>query len=126
MSLDVYLNSSETIDEECICSCCDNIHIRKSPSCVYRANITHNLGKMANAAGIYTPLWRPEEMAAVIARDLIWVLEDGLKKLIKDPDEYEKYNSPNGYGMYEHFVEFVSEYLEACKKFPEALIEVSR
>ncbi len=28
---------------------------------VYSANITHNLGEMADKAGIYYALWRPEE-----------------------------------------------------------------
>lgn len=28
----------------------------------YHANITHNLGKMAEAAGIYHALWRPDEI----------------------------------------------------------------
>lgn len=29
---------------------------------VYEANITHNLNKMAQEAGIYTALWRPSEL----------------------------------------------------------------
>ena len=32
----------------------------------------------------------------------------------------------NGWGMYEHFVPFVEKYLEACKEYPDAVIEVSR
>jgi len=31
---------------------------------IYSANITHNLGKMANKAGIYEALWRPGELLA--------------------------------------------------------------
>ena len=29
---------------------------------VFSANITHNLGKMADEAGIYKALWRPDEV----------------------------------------------------------------
>lgn len=43
MSLDVYLKAVR-------------------PAEVFSANITHNLGAMAEAAGIYRHLWRPEEV----------------------------------------------------------------
>lgn len=29
-------------------------------TCIFSANITHNLNAMAEAAGIYKHLWRPE------------------------------------------------------------------
>jgi hypothetical protein len=38
---------------------------------VYSANITHNLGKMADEAGVYEALWRPEEIGVKTAFDLI-------------------------------------------------------
>lgn len=33
----------------------------KNGETLYSRNITHNLGRMAQAAGIYECLWRPEE-----------------------------------------------------------------
>ena len=93
---------------------------------VYAANITHNLGKMAEEAGIYQALWRPEEIGCDYARDLIEILSEGLVKLTADPDHYKKFNSPNGWGMYIHFVPFVSKYLAACIANPDARIYVSR
>ena len=93
---------------------------------LYWANITHNLAEMADAAGIYECLWRPDEIGAKYAKDIINCLEDGLKKLKADPEKYKKYDSPNGWGIYEHFVPFVENYLEACKDNPKALIHVSR
>ena len=39
---------------------------------------------------------------------------------------YEQFNSPNGYGLYKHFVPFVEEYLNACKEYPNAKIYISR
>lgn len=42
------------------------------------------------------------------------------------PNYYKQFNSPNGLGMYDDFVPWVEEYLEACRKYPEAEIEVSR
>lgn len=93
---------------------------------VYSANITHNLTEMASEAGIYKALWRPEEIGATKAEDIIPLLEKGLKDLKERPEYFEKFNSPNGWGMYKHFVPFVEEYLKACKENPEAEIYISR
>lgn len=93
---------------------------------VYWANITHNLTEMADAAGIYQALWRPEEIGITKASQLIDPLTFGLKKLKDDPEFYEKFNSSNGWGLYEHFVPFVSEYLQACIDSPDADVSVSR
>jgi hypothetical protein len=93
---------------------------------VYTANITHNLNRMAVAAGIYDACWRPENIKAEKAKDIIPLLEAGLTHLKKRPTHFEKFNASNGWGTYEQFVPWVERYLEACRKFPEAKIEVSR
>lgn len=93
---------------------------------VFSANITHNLGEMADRAGIYYALWRPEEREWKLAKDITPVLEEGLRLLKKYPEFFKEFDSENGWGIYEHFVPFVEEVLEACKKYPEARIEVSR
>ena len=92
----------------------------------FSANITHNLGEMAGKAGIYKHLWRPEELGITKAGQLIKPLEAGLKKMKKNPKKFEKYNSPNGWGLYENFVPWIEKYLSACKEFPEAEVSVSR
>jgi hypothetical protein len=89
-------------------------------------NITHNLNKMAEAAGIYKVLWRPDENGYQLAGDIIPVLEEGLAKLKADPSFYKQFDSPNGWGIYDHFVPFVERVLEHCKGNPEAIIVVSR
>lgn len=93
---------------------------------VFDCNITHNLGKMADKAGIYTSLWRPEEKGWKTAKDITPTLEKGLDKLKKKPGYYKKFDAENGWGTYEHFVPFVEEVVEACKKYPNAIINVSR
>jgi hypothetical protein len=77
-------------------------------------------------AGIYKALWRPEEIGAKYAKDIIEIVEKGLADLKARPKYFEQFNNPNGWGMYEHFVPFVAKYLEALKEYPEAKIEVSR
>ncbi len=112
---------------------------------VYSSNITHNLNRMADEAGLYEALWRPymlkteidfgddysaeykfEEENPSKAHELIAVIEKGLADLKAKPKHYEKFNSSNGWGMYEHFVPFVENYLNALKEFPDADVEVSR
>lgn len=140
MSLDVYLirkkwisyDAGETFTEE--------------NEEVYNANITHNLGEMADKAGIYEALWRPhrlkegynipeedhdaeykfEEANTIKAIDIIQYLEKGLADLKARPEHFEKFNSPNGWGTYVNFVPFVEKYLNACKQYPDAKVEVWR
>lgn len=93
---------------------------------VHHANITHNLSKMADKAGIYETLWRPDEIAIWHAHQLIEPLRSGLKRLQADPDYYSLFNPENGWGNYENLVEFVKQYLEACEQYPYAEVFVSR
>jgi hypothetical protein len=92
---------------------------------VFDSNITHNLGQMADKAGIYDALWHPKEKGWTKAKDILPTLEKGLADLVNKREYFEQFNSPNGWGLYEHFVPFVKEYLEACQH-PCARIEVSR
>lgn len=96
------------------------------PTEVYTANITHNLNKMAEEAGIYMHLWRPDEIGLTTACELIEPLRAGLELLKSDPARFEKFNSPNGWGLYKHFVPFVENYLAACEANPTATIWISR
>lgn len=103
MSLDVYLETT-----------------------VYRANITHNLNRMADAAGIYDVLWRPDENGIWTANQLIQPLSEGLARLLADPEKFKARNAPNGWGTYDNFVPFVSNYMAACVANPDANVRVSR
>jgi len=107
MSLDVYLTE-----------------VRETT--IYDRNITHNLNKMAEEAGIYKHLWRPEEIGITKASQLIEPLRAGLGLLLTDPERFKKFNPPNGWGDYEGLVNFVSEYLATCEENPNASVRVSR
>ena len=98
------------------------------PVSVYSGNITHNLGRMADAAGLYEVLWRPDEMTppVKIARDAISFLESGLNELKSNPAKYRAMNPINGWGSYENLEETAIKYLEACRDYPDAEIAVSR
>lgn len=107
MSLDVYLTEVR-------------------PTEIYSANITHNLSKMADEAGIYKHLWRPDELGIKKAGELVEPLRAGLELLKSDPERFRNFDAPNGWGRYEHLVEFVSEYLGACEENRDADVRVSR
>lgn len=94
--------------------------------CVYDGNITHNLTDMAREAGIYKALWRPEEINAEKAEDIANILHDGLIQMKSNPKRFQFFNASNGFGTYKHFVPFVEEVLDACKKYPSAKISIYR
>jgi hypothetical protein len=125
MSLDICL-TGEPIESKCTCSECGNIHITLKTEEYFSANITHNLDAMAEEAGIYKHLWGPEEVAITKAWQLIEPLTRGLGILKSDPIKFEKLNAPNGWGLYKHFIPWVEKYLEACIKYPDANVSVSR
>lgn len=107
---------------------------------VYSRNITHNLNRMAEAAGIYEALWRPyrlkdnyehsdddyqkeiafEGSVTILAKEIIAPLQEGLEKLKSNPEEFKKYNPENGWGTYGGLIDFVEDYLNACIQNPEA------
>ena len=95
-------------------------HCGSSPE-GWEGNITHNLTRMASAAGIYKALWRPEELFKnPKARNIMPIVERGLKWLEENEEEARKFDSPNGWGTYDDFIDFVQVYLGALYSFPDA------
>ena len=124
MSLDVYLIGEEK-RVECTCEC-GHKHSKIERETLYNSSITHNLNKMAGEAGIYEACWQPEEIGATKAKDIIGKLALAVDLMKKYPERFKKFDSPNGYGKYEHFLPWVESYLKACEENPNATIEVSR
>jgi hypothetical protein len=107
MSLDVWLKIQPVAAEE-----------------VFSANITHNLAEMAKEAGVYWPVWHAK--AGTRAWELIQPLEGAIARIGRDQERFAKYNATNGWGKVEDLVFFLTNYLEACKKWPHAEVGVSR
>ena len=107
MSLDVYLSEVREVT-------------------IYDRNITHNLGKMAEEAGIYQHLWRPEEIGITKAEQMIKPLREGMYLMLSDPERFKRFEPANRWGDYYGLVFFVKEYLEACEENPNASVSVSR
>ena len=106
-------------------------------------NITHNLTHMASKVPIewhdgtgryfhtdlYYVMWRPDELfidEVINLEMLTKPLEIGLRYLLSHEEELSKYNPENGWGHYENFVYCLPQYIRACYKWPNAILEISR
>ena len=118
MSLDIYLT------EHPRCPTCGYTNTKVS-TFSHSQNITHNLGVMADEAGIYEALWHPHEAGIEIAQQLIPLLSEAIKQMKNDPKRFEKFNSANGWGLYKHFLPFLEELLEVCIQHPTCEVESS-
>lgn len=93
---------------------------------LYEANITHNLNNMAKEAGLYEIMWRPDEIGVRFARDAVYQLEEGIKYMLEHKVELMPFTPDNGWGSYEGLLRVAQEFCEACYRYPNALIKVSR
>ena len=122
MSLDIYIKSSEKEEHICECPTCYNEHKCESYPEIAHFNITHNLGKMADACGVYDCVWRPDEHSINTCKQMIEPLRLGILRLQEDPEKYKAFNPSNGWGSYEGLIKVLSEYLLICIENPDAKI----
>ena len=116
MSLDLYLQVSVDVGGS-------EPHIVT----LWQASYTHNCNTMAEAAGIYKHVWRPEELSEIkTAADLIEPLRAGIQRMEDDPMRFIALNPENGWGSYETFLPWLKQYLAACIEYPKATIDASR
>ena len=94
---------------------------------VLDVNLTHNLGEMASACGLYEPLWRAEENGWYEAGDIIEPLENGISNLLINEKELKaKYTPDNGWGNYEQLKVVALKVYANCVENPELKIEISK
>lgn len=121
MSLDIYFLGGEVKD---YCPCCGAERTTEAEA--HSQNITHNLAKMADEAGIYDVVWRPDENNITHAGQLIKPLENGILELRQNPDKYRPLSASNGWGTYDQFLPWLEKLLQAAKENPTAKVKVSR
>jgi len=85
-------------------------------------NITHNLGKLASAIGIYPFLWRAPEFGIERAEQLIKPLEYTLDYMRKNRDRLLEHEPENVWGTFDGFLWFCEELLRVAKEYPHAII----
>ena len=96
------------------------------PCTIWAIGITHNLTAMAEAAGLYECMWRPEEICITLASQMIHPLECGIAVMEQDKEKLKKLNPENGFGNYEFLLSVAQRYLAACKEHPNATVEACR
>lgn len=86
---------------------------------VFYKNITHNLSKMAKAVdyNFYETIWKGSQF--ILPKD-IFILKNGLEKLLNNKNFYKNFEPSNGWGTYEDLVSFVEDYINALEEFPDA------
>lgn len=129
MSLSIFL---EERSEECNelhkleCRECGRVYDYRQQNDLFNANITHNLGSMADALGIYYLVWRPEEIGIKKASELIFPLTLAIDNMRRRPEIYRKFDDAAGWGTYDQFLPWLETYRTACQKYPDAFVRVSR
>ena len=102
----------------------------------WSANITHNLGNMADQIPViinemettlYYICWRPEEIFETPTTDLVLEgLLQGINYMLLHRKELLEFESPNGWGTYAGFMKFLLNYKQACEDNLGCEVEVSR
>ena len=90
---------------------------------LYSDNYTHNVCPMWELAGVWEALYESDGQQAA---ELISTLEKGYEAMRASPAAYCALNPSNRWGDYSGALKFLQAFTDACKKFPKALVWVSR
>lgn len=121
MSLDLSLRGPATT-EPCTCEC-GHLHTRVERPLLFDVNITNDLNRMASEAGLYQAIWHSN---GARAGDLVRQLADGVRKLANDPARFLALRPANQWGSYNGLLATAREFLEACRAYPDAIVEADR
>jgi len=68
---------------------------------------------------LYDLLWRPRESAS----NNLPLLEESMVLMKKDHIHLKKFNPSNKWGSYENLVLTLEKIIEACKEYPESMLQ---
>lgn len=123
MSLDFYLVDEEEHAVKHYCSYCDHTHECMTRTELFHRNITHNLNEMFEQAGAYRILWHGDDL---VAGEVLRTLEPILMDMMVREAHFRQWDAANGWGRYEHALEFLKAVVTACKEHPSARLRCSR
>jgi hypothetical protein len=83
--------------------------------------MTSNLSAMWTEAGCAI-----KEFDGKPAHDMLPALASAISNLKDDPYRFQKLNPNNGWGTYEHCIEYLERLRDACCRDPFATVTVSR
>lgn len=117
MSLDIWVESPSS------CPKCGGPVPRLQSPCD-SMNITHNVGNMWVRAGISDAFYSSDGWT--ITQPYIQMLRSGLSVFKSEYEEFEKLDSPNGWGKAEHALLFLQKWIQMCEANVGCTIRVSR
>lgn len=120
MSLDIWGEPTEETTR--VCRCCGS-EIKEFVN-LFDFNITHNLRQMAEEAGCGL-LW-DYNIVDKKASILIEPLNTAINNLKSNPQKFEEFDSPNGWGTIDTFFPWLIQLLEKCEEFPDAILGISK
>lgn len=115
MSLDLWIYAAVK------CEICK--HPNPGDRIVFDRNVTHNLVRMWDKAGVYEALYLSDGKRC---GDYLPVLEKGLDNIQRRFSEYEELNPPNGWGSAQGALEFLTGVVIAVRENPDGMFRVSR
>lgn len=80
---------------------------------------THNTNQMIRAAGDGSS---PYEWDGMAATDLAALLDAIGNELVSNPDAYDQYDPPNGWGSRETLLPLLRAIADDCREFPESTV----
>jgi len=78
--------------------------------------VTYNLSEMYREAGIWDVIYDCEGKTSSDIKDAV---RKGYDAMMKDPSRFRKYDSPNGWGIYDDTIEHLRKFVEALEKNPK-------
>lgn len=96
-------------------------------------NITHNLNTIAQELGFYEILWRPEEtinefedVNRITGKEILPKLYSAHYNFFNNQNNLNHLLPKNGWGDFNCFNRFITDYMYMCYKYPNHIISVSR
>ena len=86
-------------------------------------DITHNVAPMWQLAGCYDALYKSNGR---LAGEILPELDAALVDMQNYPAKYKELNPPNGWGDYDSAIYFLSRVIDNFRKYPKAIIGVSK
>lgn len=115
MSLDIWLEVPQR---------CPNCKFEISRTQLSSFNYTHNVTRMWDKAGVYEALYESE--GKLVTAEYIEVLRKGVQKFRAEYPEFEKLNSPNGWGLAKNALPWLERWLHECEENLGAIIRACR
>lgn len=89
---------------------------------LYHRGITYNVNDMLKYA--FETERHLKNLNGMPCEKAIPILEKAYQKMLANPDECRKYDSPNGWGTYENTIKAVEMFLTIAKDNPDGVFEV--